>query len=223
MPMSRVVFDFDGVFSTRDSTIEWMLARMREESAGIPRALPWIPWAAGTVAVGDRTAPRARLTKGLLARVTGRSPLAEVERELEDCGRRLARDESFVRGAAVEALGDHLERGDDVIVASAGMAPLLNAWFSERGLDVDVLASILGEDAQGRVRLLNHCFGDTKIDRLAERGWENWDIVYTDSTHDLPLMRRGAHVGLVNPSARMLNRVEGMLPRGTEMNVLHWR
>ncbi len=125
--------------------------------------------------------------------------------ELRRFGSAMATDPAVTLADAVARLRAHQRSGDQVVIVSAGLEPVLAGWREALNLDVTVCASELRARGEALV-LADHCFADRKVERLAELGWSRWDRVYTDSVHDAPLIARSRETVLVNPSARTLRQ-----------------
>jgi phosphatidylglycerophosphatase C len=195
--MSRVVlFDFDGVLVAGDSFAGWLrrhglrpLLRRLIAMSVAPMGLALLSW--------RRTLPLgARLFLNIATR--GANPSA-LRQSLDDYGRALARRPDKVIADGVRCVREHLDAGDRVIVVSGTEATLLHAVLDELQIrGVDVLASQL--DFEGaRVRVRRHCFGPAKLAALREAGIRApWDLAYSDSPHDLPMLQAARAAVCVN-------------------------
>ncbi|HET7842696.1 MAG TPA: haloacid dehalogenase-like hydrolase, partial [Xanthomonadales bacterium] len=66
-----------------------------------------------------------------------------------------------------------------------------------------------------------HCYGAAKCVALAGSGHERWDIAYSDSLADLPLLRGADRAVLVNASPAMVAEATRQLGRTPEL--VDWR
>ena len=66
-----------------------------------------------------------------------------------------------------------------------------------------------------------HNFGATKPVQIAAHGIsEPWDLAYSDSAHDIPMLKRAAEAVLVNADARTSLRVRRAL--GRDVRQVNW-
>jgi phosphatidylglycerophosphatase C len=123
----------------------------------------------------------------------------------------------FVDGAstcriALAALERHRRAGDRVVIVTGAAERLAHRVCARIGLDsVEVVGSTLRAWRGGWIAGV-HCYGSMKPRVLAERGLEPpWEVVYTDSAADLPLLVQARRPVLVNPSERDERRVTALL------------
>jgi phosphatidylglycerophosphatase C len=137
-------------------------------------------------------------------------------------GRRLARDHQVVVGDAVAVARWHLASGALVVVVTTSAQPLARAVVDELGLSsVGLVAS---QPTGGRLGLRapmgNH--GAEKVRRLAAHGLHPlWEIAYSDSPSDLPMLHGAVRPVLVNPGGRLLARARREL--GQRISWVEWR
>ncbi|WP_140400251.1 haloacid dehalogenase-like hydrolase [Aeromicrobium sp. PE09-221] len=213
----RIVMDFDGVFTRTDSTAAWLMPRLRERPLLLSRSAPWL---AGFVLTSRAPAARTRVTRRLMDTAFSGQSADDLLAELSDTGAAFARDTSMTRSAAVDEARSLLAQGDEVTIVSAGMTPLIESWARALDLPVRVCASVVSGH-RGRLRWDDHCFGERKVARLTALGWREWDVVYSDSAHDLPLMRGADSVVLVGGDDTLLRRLGRALP-GTPVRAVSW-
>ncbi|WP_374999952.1 HAD family hydrolase [Aeromicrobium sp. CTD01-1L150] len=212
-----VVFDFDGVLIRGDSTVDFLRRRLRRA----PWLLPPITFTAAGFALSDRHGPsRTRWSERVVGALgLGRSMHA-VESELRELAHTLHADASRVPERASDVLRDHVRRGDRVLVSSAGLEPFVRTWVSL--LDepnVTVAASTLVQRPWG-VAMADHHYGARKLQKAAELDYmPPFDIVYSDSDADLPLLQNARQPVLVGPSERTLRA----LPAAVRARATVWR
>lgn len=201
--MARVVLDFDGVLIRGDSTVELLRRVVAREPWRAGLVLP----AAGAFALvghgGLLRTPASRLV--VASAFVGRR-LEDVESQARNLAEQLLAQGERVPARPVAALRNHLERGDEVLVSSAGLEPFVRAWVERLvpGAPVVVAASVLAQGAAGVV-LADHHHGAGKVDRARALGLgPPFDAVYTDSSADLPLLEHARAAVLVNPGRRTL-------------------
>jgi phosphatidylglycerophosphatase C len=191
-----VLFDFDGVLVAGDSFAGWLrreglappLRRMLALLIA-PLGLPLLRW--------ERTRSLgARLFLHLA--VSGAAP-DTLRRSLDAYGRRLARRPERIIADGLAMLREHLAAGDRVVIVSGTETTLLHAILDTLQVhDVEVVASRLDFDRAG-VRVVRHCFGAAKLSALHAVGIAPpWDVAYSDSSSDLPMLREAARAVCVN-------------------------
>jgi phosphatidylglycerophosphatase C len=191
-----VLFDFDGVIVAGDSFASWLrregLKPPLRRLAGwlvAPIGLPLMAFPA-TLSLGARMF--------LHAAVVG-ADAAALRASLDAWGRALARRPGKVIGDGLSALRGHLAAGDRVVIVSGTEATLLRAVLDELGvLGAEIVASEIDLDGR-RARVRRHCFGTGKLVALAAAGIvPAWDLAYSDSPNDLPLLRGAREAVCVN-------------------------
>jgi phosphatidylglycerophosphatase C len=191
-----VLFDFDGVIVAGDSFAAWL--RMVGLKPPLRRLAGWLvaPIGLPLMAFPPTLSLGARLF--LHAAVHGADPAA-LRGSLEAWGRSLARRPGKVIGDGVSALGRHLAAGDRVAIVSGTESTLLRAVLDELGVHgVEIVASEIDLDGP-RARVRRHCFGTGKLRALAAAGIvPPWDLAYSDSPNDLPLLRGAREAVCVN-------------------------
>lgn len=191
-----VLFDFDGVIVAGDSFAAWL--RLVGLKPPLRRLAGWLvaPIGLPLMAFPSTLSLGARLF--LHVAVRGADPAA-LRGSLEAWGRSLARRPGKVIDDGVSALRGHLAAGDRVAVVSGTESTLLRAVLDELGVHgVNIVASEL--DLTGRsARVRRHCFGEGKLRALAAAGIAPpWDLAYSDSPNDLPLLRGAREAVCVN-------------------------
>lgn len=209
--------DFDGVFTTTDSTAAWLVQRLRSRPLLLARCAPWL---AGFGLTSRTPGPRSAMTGRLMTTAFAGQGAGDLLAELRSFGRAMARDPSMTRGVAVDEARALVSRGAELVIASAGLTPVIEAWARELDLPVVVCASAVSPRSTGRLGWDDHCFAERKVERLAALGWPEWDLVYSDSAHDLPLMRRSGAVVAVGPE-RLSVTLRDALP-GTPVRAVRW-
>lgn len=126
----------------------------------------------------------------------------------------------WVCQGAIQALLQHQREGARIVVATGSVAQLAERVCVKMGIvGVEVVGSTLQRWHNGWIAD-RHCFGQSKVSMLRERGLEQWDVVYTDSATDLPLLTRGTHRYVVNPTAH--NRKKILAHLGADLEVVEW-
>jgi len=211
--MRTVLFDFDGVLVRGDAFGLYLRRRALVGWRRMP-ALAVLPVVAVLMLV-PRQRPRAAR---LLSRIglLGRSPV-DLRRQLADFGRSLAGEPGRVLPGAVAAAREHLPAGDRVVVVTACEQTVARAVLDAVGLTgVELVGSCLDGPA-GAV----HNHGPQKLIRLAAHGIEPpWDVAYSDSLSDLPLLRGAERPVMVNGRARAVARARAIL--GDRLTVVTW-
>lgn len=138
--------------------------------------------------------------------------IAKIDEVLEDVADRLVAKSMFP--GSVRLLREHLERGDEVWLATAGPGRLA-CKIAERlgahgavGSEVEVrdglcTGALLGPFLHGKAKAA--AIGDL----IRSRGWDPATLhAYSDSFRDLPLLRLAGAPGVVNPDSRLRRLAE---------------
>jgi phosphatidylglycerophosphatase C len=212
-----VVFDFDGVLVAGDSMASLLrrmiLARWWKRAL----ALAVFPFAMPLLA-SRRWLPLGARVFRHIAFLGCRG--GELRESFEVFGRNLATDPRKARPRAVAALRAHLAAGDRVVVATGTEERIVRAVLDTRDVrGVEVVASQI--ELEPVVRVRRHCYGPAKCAALAAAGHERWDVAYSDSLADLPLLRGAERAVLVDATPAMLAEAERRLGRAPEC--VDWR
>lgn len=211
-----VLFDFDGVILRGDAFAEFVRARLRRARwrgvLAFVLALPLLPsllftrrWVAGAFVFA------------VLAGLSG-----PAYRKLATAfGAELARQPRRFHRDALMRLRRHLDEGDRVLIVTGCEAILVCSIFEELGLpDLSILASRLVPGPLG-MRVVLHNIGRCKLDSLREAAVSApWDVAYSDSLHDLPMLRDAQEAILVNATPKRCKRAEQAL--GRSVTRVHW-
>jgi phosphatidylglycerophosphatase C len=150
----------------------------------------------------------------LLARIAllGMSERAYRRRAEEFAGLLVRRPRQFCRDG-VRALRRHQAAGDRVIVVTGCEHHLVSSMLSQLGLSgLEVVASQLRPSWVG-MRLLRHNVGARKVKSLAQCGVTAWQLAYSDSLQDAPMLKPADEAVLVNGTPRLCKKVEKALGR----------
>lgn len=211
-----VLFDFDGVLFRKDAFAEFVFADFRRArwrlllaAAFVLPALPTLPF---TRNLAEWLSVRALLV--------GQGETAYRERAAA-FGRELARQPGRFHREGFSTLRRHLAEGDRVVVVTGCEHTLVTHLLDELGLgELEVIASQLTAGWLG-LRVATHNVGAEKLRQLAARGLgERWDVAYSDSLQDLPMLRAAREPILVNPTTARCRAAERAL--GRPVGRLHW-
>jgi phosphatidylglycerophosphatase C len=207
---ATVVFDLDGVITSRDTFATVVTRRLVRAPWRLVLALPALPLMAVTAG-----RPQWR---GLVARYLVRvallgSDLDRVGDEVSRLAAEFARTPDWLCPVGVEAARRHLAAGDRVVVLTATERTLARTLLDELGLgDAELLASGLVR-APGGVRMHPHNYGVRKLEALRAAGVPRpWTVMYTDSWADRPTLAEVQQVVLVRPTPRLLERARSTWP-----------
>lgn len=140
--------------------------------------------------------------------------------ELQTTARAAFAEDSRICQPVIDRLHAHVAAGDRVLIVTGSAASVARSICDRIGLAVPVVGSSMRRRLGGYVSRM-HCFGERKLEHLArQHALTQWDIVYSDSAHDLPLMQRASQVVLVNPTARSLRKVRARLSPETQLEIL---
>jgi phosphatidylglycerophosphatase C len=214
-----VLFDFDGVIVAGDSFASWL----RREGLKPPlrRIAGWLLAPVGLPLMAFPATLSFGARMFLHAAVLG-ADAAALRASLDAWGRALARRPGKVIGDGLCALRGHLAAGDRVVIVSGTEATLLRAVLDELGLrGAEVVASEI-ELGGRRARVRRHCFGAGKLAALAAAGIApSWDVAYSDSPNDLPLLRHAREAVCVN--WRAVHRPRAASAPGGTVRFVDWR
>lgn len=207
-----VLFDLDGVLVRGDSFALFM----RREAVGWRRLaalaalLPAIPLAVFK-------AHRSRAIRLVVRAALLGLPVDELGRRTRAFGTVLAHEPGRVISDGVAAVRTHAASGDRVVVVTASEENLARAFLDALGLStVELVASRV------RGRSLVHTRGAEKVRQLAARGiTPPWQVAYSDSLVDLPMLAEGRNAVLVNAEPRDLAQARAVLPG--RVSAVRWR
>lgn len=213
-----VLFDFDGVLVRGDAFSRWLRHRF---------AIAWwliIP----LVLMALVTFPAASTLRGRGVIVRWVVTLALVGLDettyrvsARECGQSIARDPRRLSSTALCALKAHRDRGDRVLVVTGCEETLAHSILEQLGLaSIELVASRV---VQGRLglRIAVRNVGREKIRQLALRDIHPlWDVAYSDSPADLPMLEASRSAVLVNLRGADLARVKTRL--GDRSTMVNW-
>lgn len=213
-----VLFDLDGVLASRDTFATFVLRRFRRRPLKMLLALPVLP-----LLVATRRRPRLHgaINRHLVRVALLGDEVQEVRAEAAELGGEFARTATWILRPGVEQALNHLSRGDRVVVVTATERGLARSLLDGIGLtEVELVASELAQGRSGP-RLQPHNYAGEKRRRLLAAGIaEPWEIVYSDSLSDEPLLIAARRRVLVNPSRTLLTRAQR---RMSSVETATWR
>jgi phosphatidylglycerophosphatase C len=211
-----VLFDFDGVLIRGDTFAMFMRDRYARVRWRKGRVLVLSPWFLLTLPFSRRRVLRSLVHLGLLGLDEARyRDLAQAFAValVHQPGR-------FCR-EGLSALRRHQAAGDRIVIVTGCEESLVRGVLAELGItDVEVLASRL---RPGRIGMRSewHNIGRRKVELLARHGIEAWQVAYSDSSQDLPMLALAAEAVLVNATPKLCKRVEKAL--GRSVTRAEWR
>jgi phosphatidylglycerophosphatase C len=214
---SRVVlFDFDGVLLHGDAFHFFIRSRYARSWLRTLLLLPCLPWLLLQLPFSRRRAVRTLVHVALFA--TGeRRYQAQAQAfavELVQHSRRFNRD-------ALRQLRRHQQAGERVIVVTGCEHVLVGGVLEQLGLgDVELLASRLRPTWAG-MRTGFHNVGANKLKALAGHGVTAWQLAYSDSLMDVPMLRPAAEPVLVNGTPKLCKKMDAAL--GRVVGRVEWR
>lgn len=198
-----IVYDLDGVITTRDSFTALIVEQLRRRPLRLMRALPATVMMLLSRHEERRRDSAARVTKIALSGLSDH----DYSRLAAAFGRRIGGDSSWIRPTTVERLRRQSARGATIVIATATEHRLAKALLAQARVPYDLLsASILTESSTG-MTVADHRVGARKLDALREQsiGIEQAEFV-TDSMTDLPTARTAARVVLIGASKKTRHR-----------------
>lgn len=209
---SRVVlFDFDGVLMQGDAFSRFVRSRLLGSWWRLLLALLAIPLLLPFYAIRSLRLP----ILGIFIRV---SLLGIGPDRYEALTRDFAREivglpRVFIRDG-ISTMRRHIVDGDRVVIVTGCEERLVRAIFEAIGLpDLEIIASRLRAGRLG-MRKQVHNIGSVKPRQIALHGIvEPWDLAYSDSARDIPMLKRAREAVLVNADARTTLRVRQALGR----------
>ena len=211
-----VLFDFDGVLIRGDTFAMFMRDRYARVRWRKGLVLVLSPWFLLTLPFSRRRVLRSLVHLGLLGLDEARyRDLAQAFAValVHQPGR-------FCR-EGLSALRRHQAVGDRIVIVTGCEESLVRGVLAELGItDVEVLASRL---RPGRIGMRSewHNIGRRKVELLARHGIEAWQVAYSDSSQDLPMLALAAEAVLVNATPKLCKRVEKAL--GRSVTRAEWR
>ncbi len=211
-----VLFDFDGVLIRGDTFAMFMRDRYARVRWRKGLVLVLSPWFLLTLPFSRRRVLRSLVHLGLLGLDEARyRDLAQAFAValVHQPGR-------FCR-EGLSALRRHQAAGDRIVIVTGCEESLVRGVLAELGItDVEVLASRLRPGRLG-MRSEWHNIGRRKVELLARHGIEAWQVAYSDSSQDLPMLALAAEAVLVNATPKLCKRVEKAL--GRSVTRAEWR
>lgn len=208
-PASRVVlFDFDGVLLHGDAFYLFVRERFVRSWLRQLLVLPCLPWLLLQLPFSRRRAARTLVHVALFA---------VREHAYQQHARAFAADlvqhSRLFNRDALRQLRLHQQAGDRVLVVTGCEQALVGGILDQLGLhEVERLASRLRPTWLG-MRTGFHNIGAAKLKALSAHGVSEWQLAYTDSLMDVPMLRSAAEPVLVNGTPRLCKKMDAALGR----------
>jgi phosphatidylglycerophosphatase C len=211
-----VLFDFDGVLIRGDTFAMFMRDRYARVRWRKGLVLVLSPWFLLTLPFSRRRVLRSLVHLGLLGLDEAR--YRDLARAFAVA---LVRQPGRFCREGLSALRRHQAAGDRIVIVTGCEESLVRGVLAELGItDVEVLASRLRPGRLG-MRSEWHNIGRRKVELLARHGIEAWQVAYSDSSQDLPMLALAAEAVLVNATPKLCKRVEKAL--GRSVTRAEWR
>jgi phosphatidylglycerophosphatase C len=211
-----VLFDFDGVLIRGDTFAMFMRDRYARVRWRKGLVLVLSPWFLLTLPFSRRRVLRSLVHLGLLGLDEAR--YRDLARAFAVA---LVRQPGRFCREGLGALRRHQAAGDRIVIVTGCEESLVRGVLAELGItDVEVLASRLRPGRLG-MRSEWHNIGRRKVELLARHGIEAWQVAYSDSSQDLPMLALAAEAVLVNATPKLCKRVEKAL--GRSVTRAEWR
>lgn len=205
---SIVLFDFDGVLGRGDSGGRFLRERILRSRWRTALALLATPVALPLFAMRRTLSHGARIY-AWIARVGDSHETFDAH--VRDYALRNAADPRRAIADGMAELARMRESGARVVIVTGSLEPIVRAQLEQHGIDgVEIVAS-------RRQPVRRHCYGEAKLPALAEAGIvPPWDVAYSDSLADLPMLRHARRPVLVNMDEGMASRAAAALRRVPE-------
>ncbi len=213
-----VLFDFDGVLMRGDAFSRFVWSRFRRSWWRMLLAVIALPWLLPFIAIRALRIPII----GVFVRISllgiGQPRFDLLVREF--AAELVGKPRIFIR-EGISAMRRHIADGDRVVIVTGCEENLVRAIFNAIGLpDLEIIASRLRAGRLG-MRKQVHNFGAAKPVQIADHGIsEPWDLAYSDSANDIPMLKRAAEAVLVNADARTSLRIRRAL--GRDVRQVNW-
>lgn len=205
-----VLFDFDGVIVRGDAFNLFLRQRFRRGWWRLLLALPLAPILAMLAVRRSGRLADARLLVRCALFGVGE---ARYQRLVDRFAAGLVHGSRRFSREAIRVFREHGQAGSRVVIVSGCEERLLRSILAELGLgDAEVLATRLARGWFG-MHVAWHNIGARKVQLLARSGIAAWNVAYSDSYHDLPMLRPAAEAILVNATPSLCKRVEKALGR----------
>ena len=213
-----VLFDFDGVLMRGDAFSRFVRSRFRRSWWRALLVLIVLPVLLPFYAIRSLRIPIiSALVRISLLGVSE----AQFKAQIRDFATELVGQPRIFIRDGISAMRRHLVEGDRVIVVTGCEDTLVREIFRAIGLsDIEIIASHLRAGRLG-MRKKVHNFSSAKPVQIALYGIaEPWDLAYSDSAHDIPMLKRAREAVLVNADTRTSLRVRRAL--GREARKVDW-
>lgn len=211
-----VLFDFDGVLIRGDTFAMFIRDRYARARWRKGVVLLLSPWFLLALPFSRRRVLRSLVHFGLLGLNQARyRDLAQAFAVA------LVRQPGHFVREGLSALRRHQAAGDRIVIVTGCEELLARGVLTELGVtNVEILASRLRAGRFG-MRSDWHNVGRRKVELLAQHGIEAWQVAYSDSSQDLPMLALAAEAVLVNATPKLCKRVEKAL--GRSVTRAEWR
>ncbi|MBD8897587.1 HAD family hydrolase [Rhodanobacter sp. DHG33] len=203
-----VLFDFDGVLLHGDAFELFIRDRYQRSLLRKLMVLPCLPWLLLMLPFSRRLAARTLVHVALFA--TGEK---RYQAKAQAFASGLVQNSRRCNRDALRQLRRHQQAGDRVIVVTGCEQALVGSILGQLGLgDVELLASRLRPGWSG-MRTGFHNIGANKLKALSAHGVRAWQVAYTDSLMDVPMLKPAAEPVLVNGTPKLCKKMDAALGR----------
>jgi len=211
-----VLFDFDGVLIRGDTFAMFMRDRYAHVRWRKGLVLLLSPWLLLILPFSRRRVLRSIVHIGLFGLNEARyRALAQAFAVA------LTRQPGRFSREGLGVLRRHQAKGERIVIVTGCEESLVRCVLAELGVaNVEILASRLRASRFG-MRSDWHNVGRRKVELLARHGIEAWQLAYSDSSQDLPMLALAAEAVLVNATPKLCKRVEKAL--GRSVTRAEWR
>ncbi len=183
--MDLALFDFDGTITNRESIGEFIKFILGREF--FFRMMPILP-SLFLYLIGLYGNKQIK-EKALTLAISGME-ISKLEKKAQEFSSYVL--PRFIREKAVERLRWHKDKGDDVVIVSAGLGIYIRPWAQANGIDKVIAMDLEVDRERCTGRLIGeNCYGKEKVERIKrEIKLDKYDKIYAygDSRGDREML-----------------------------------
>lgn len=199
MPAPVIVYDLDGVITTRDTFTVFTAGELCRRPL---RLLPTVPVTVRRFFSHDEEYRRISglFIAGIALRGVDDRTFAQ---RVTDFGRRVGGSRAWIRSSTVDRIARQKEQGVTIVIATATERRLAAALLETAGVPYDLLSATEFTESPTGMEVADHRLGERKVGALRELGVDIAHAEFvTDSFTDLPTAREAGSVVLIGASRK---------------------